>query len=67
MTTRELKMWGYSHCDKISFNGAVASSSLMLSLVISVIAYLVLSISSAREDDAAGETNTLARSFNNFK
>ena len=67
MTTRELKMWGCSHCDKISFNGAVASSSLMLSLVISVIAYLVLSISSAREDDAAGETNTLARSFNHFK
>ena len=36
MTTRELKMWGYSHCDEISFNGAVASSSLMLSLVISI-------------------------------
>ena len=57
-------MWGYSHCDKISFNGAVASSSLMLSLVISI---MVLSISSAREDDAAGETKKLARFIQSFK
>ena len=37
----------------------------MLSLVISVIAYLVLSISSAREDDEAGDT--LARFIQSFK